>query len=498
MATRLISLRREPGAPGPWRVASRRLGSLFWGTNLRRTLTALALVLAAVGTYFLVYRGSPVTILKAAVVLSVFAAILIKPHIGVISLRTYRVFAQGFELDRLLRGLGVTMTKSLGLFTVIAFFALIVTKRIRPVFGHKTQLIFMYGLFGSVLLSSFAALYWKTAGTALFQMFQNLILYVIFVNLFADAKWLSRFLWVILISTLLACISGLASVALRGIVRAAGTLGNANGLAMVANQGVAILLVLLLVESDARRRFIYLCGLSFTMVTIIFTGSRGGLLTAIVTFAYQLVKRRKNLVPYLVAAFLLVIAFTVIPEKYKIRQEEWFGAIFAGETREVTGGTRGFVYRSALDMFKRSPIMGIGPRTFGLIYNEEYGYRVKGIASRVRVAHSGFLEILVENGLLSFAFFVGLIISTYLIFRANERRCREAHLERYLLLNNIYEALFVATIVSGAFETIIKTNGFFLMLGSAAAIHRATVALASSKREGVEPGPAALPHTAAG
>jgi O-antigen ligase len=479
-------------------VASRRLGSLLWGTNLRRTLTAMAVVLAAVSAYFLVFRGSPSTIFKVAVLLSVFVAILIKPHIGVISLWVYRVFARGFDLERLLRGLGVTMVKTLGLFTLIAFFALIVTKRIRPVFGNKTQLIFIYGFFGAVLVSAFAALRWNAVGTAVFQMAQNLILYVIFINLFADAKWLSRFVWFMLISIVLACISGLSSVVLRDVIRAAGTVGNANGLAMIANRGAAILLVLLLAEFDGRKRFIYLCGFSVMLVTIIFTGSRGGLLTVIVTFAYQLVKRRKKLVPYLVAASLLVIAFMAIPEKYKARQERWFGAIFAGETREVTGGSRGFIYRSALDIFKRSPIIGIGPRTFGRIYQEEYAYEAKGPVSHVRVAHSGIIEVLVENGLLGFAFFGGLIVSTYLIFRANERRCHQAHLDHYLLLNNIYEALFIATIVSGAFESIVKTNAFFLLLGSAAAIHRATVTLAPSKKESAEPGPAALPQTAAG
>jgi len=498
MATGLISLRREPGAPGPIRVASRRVGALLWGTNLRRTVTALLLVLAAIGAYFVVFRGSPVTIFKAAVVLSVFVAILLKPHVGVISLRVYRVFASGFNLEQLIRGLGVTMIKSLGLFTLIAFFALIVTKRIKPVFGHKTQLIFMYGLFVSILLSAFAALYWKNVGTAVFSTVQNLILYIIFVNLFADAKWLYRFAWFTLISTLLACISGLASVALGEVVRAAGTLRNANGLAMVANQSAAILLVLVLIETDVKKRFIFSCGLSLTLITIIFTGSRGGLLTAIITFAYQLVKRRKNLVPYLVAASLLVVSFVLIPERYKVRQEQWFGAILSGETEEVTGGSRGFVYRSALDIFKRSPIIGIGPRTFGLLYQEGYAYEKKGPVSHVKVAHSGVLEVLVENGILGFTFFVGLIVSTYLIFRANERRCRRANLERYLHLNNIYEALFVATIVAGAFETILKGNAFFLSLGSAAAIHRATVVLADSKSERTETKPAALPQTAPG
>ena len=471
---------------------------MFWGTNARRTVTALTLVLAAVGAYFLYFRGSPVTIFKAGVLISVFGIILIKPHIGVISLTVYRIFARGFNLEQLIRGLGVTLTKSIGLFTLISFFALIVTKRIKPVFGHRTQLLFIYGLFFAVFISSFAAFYWKNVGTQVFQMVQNLLLYIIFVNLFADVKWLYRFLWFTLASTILACISALATVALRDVIRAGGTLGNPNGLATIANQGVAIILVLALAEANVRKRFVLLCGLALMLVSIIFTGSRGGLLTAIIIFGYQLVKRRKNLVPYFIAALLLVGAFVLVPGKYKQRQEQWFGEILSGDVTEASRGSRGFVYRSALDIFKRSPIIGVGPRTFGVIYQEEYAPGARGALAHVRVVHSGILDVLVTTGLLGFSFFVGLIVSTFLIFRANARRCRRANLGQYLLLNDVFESMYVAVIVGGSFESILKGNAFFLTLAAAATIHRATVILAAAAPEQSEKAPAALPQPAPG
>jgi O-antigen ligase len=491
MATRLISWKRAPGAEGPFRVASRRAAALLWGTNLRRTFTALALVLVAVSGYFLLLRGSAVRLLQLSLLLSVFVVILLKPHVGVIALRFYNVFERSLKMERLIRGAGVTLTKSIGLFTLIAFIALLVAKRVKPVFGHKTQMIFMYGLLGSVLISSFAALYWKNVWVHMFQMVQNIIFYIIFVNLFAEAKWLTRFMWVITISVLLACLSGFFSVALSGVIRAAGTLGNANGLAMVANQGAAILLVLALAETDVKKKSLFLSALTLTLMAIIFTGSRGGLLTVLLTFAYQLVKRRKNLIPYFAAVLLLVGAFAVIPEQYKQRQEEWFGALIGGETAEATGGSRGYIYRSAFDIFKRSPLIGVGPRTFGHIYQEEYAPGRRGSLSRVKVVHSGILEVLVENGILGFAFFIGLIISTYLIFRANARRCRKANLEGYPLLNDVFEALFIAIIVSGSFESIVKSTSFFLALAAAASIHRATVTLAAAAPE--RPGAAVVP-----
>lgn len=494
MATRLISLKREPGAPGPFRVASRRLGALLWGTNLRRTLTASALVLTAVGAYFLVLQRSPFRLLQVALVVSVFLVILSKPHVGVLSLQVYRVFQQSLNLESLVRGLGVTLMKSIGLFTLIAFIALVVNKKIRPVFGHKTQLFFFYGFFIATLISGFAAFRWKNVGIQIFSMAQHLILYIIFINLIGEAKWLTRFLWLAVLSSLIACLSGLLSLTFQDIIRVAGTLGNANGMALVANGAAAVLLVFLLAETAERKRILYIVGLSLASITIIFTGSRGGLLTLIITFAYQMIKRRKKLIPYFVAALILVAAFAIIPEKYKVRQEQWFGALLAGETKEVTGGSRGFIYRSALEIFKRSPIIGVGPRTFGAIFREEYAYEVTGPVSGVRVSHSGILDVLVENGLVGFSFFAGLIISTFLIFLANGRRCRRAHLDRYLLLNDAYEAWFVMVIVGGSFETIIRGNVFYIVLASAASIHRATVKLAAAHEETAALAP--VPHPA--
>ncbi|MGD8717939.1 MAG: O-antigen ligase family protein [Candidatus Zixiibacteriota bacterium] len=484
--------RRVPGAEGPLRGAFRRLSALAWGTNTRRTVTALAVTLVFVVGYFAYFRGSPLRLLQISILAVSLVAIIIKPHFGVLALRVYRSLARGLHVESLIKGLGVTMTKSLGVFTLVGFIALLVTKKVRPVFGHKTQLVFLYGLFMATLISAFAAMAWKNVWTHIFQMGQNVILYLLFVNLFADKKWLSRFIWVSLFSLLVACLSGVASVALKGIVRAAGTLGNANGLAMVSNEAAAVLLVLTLAGSELKKKAFYLGGLSLCLVTIILTGSRGGLLTVIVTFTYQLIKRRKNLLPYAAAALVLVGAFVLIPGKYTARQEEWFGAVISGETKEATGGSRGYVYRSALEIFTRSPIIGVGPRTFGRIYQAEYAGEVRGPLSHVKVSHSGFLDILVENGILGFVFFLGLLVSTYLIFRANGRRCRRVGLPEYGLLNDVYEAWFVAVIVSGSFETIIRGGqSFFVALAAAAALHRATVKIEAARA--ALPSPEPLP-----
>jgi hypothetical protein len=80
------------------------------------------------------------------------------------------------------------------------------------------------------------------------------------------------------------------------------------------------------------------------------------------------------------------------------------------------------------------------------------------------------------------------------LFRENERLCRGAGLNQYLLLNSVYEALFVATIVAGSFETILRGGQtFFVAIAAAAAVNRAASLLSRAA-----PSPAAaapLPAT---
>jgi O-antigen ligase len=191
-------------------------------------------------------------------------------------------------------------------------------------------------------------------------------------------------------------------------------------------------------------------------------------------------KRRRALVPYLVGLIVVAALFAVIPQTYKERQSRWFESLLSGRTEVATGGSRGFIYRSALDIFKRSPIIGIGPRTFGIIYQSEYGYKAKGAAARAGAVHSGFLEILVENGILGFGIFLAFIFGTFTLFKATGRLTRAPGMTGIAVLNDVYEASFLALIVSGAFETIVKNNGFFIGAAAAVCLHR--VALARARR----------------
>jgi len=464
--------RRQPGATGPVIALQRAILDFLWGTDRRRTITAVTAVTAVLGLYFLKFAAEPVKVAQLAVILAVFLGILLKPHIGVLALVFYVEFAASLGFDALVSTIGFTIVKSIGLFIVVSFLGIVVVQKRRPMLGDRTQVIFLYAFYLAILISSFASFNWGTAWNTIFTVLQGIVLYIVFYNLYQDEKWLSRYILVTVISVCIAVFTGLSVVAATGAERAGGALGNANGLAMVANAGLAMFLVLLLMSHGVRYRVIFLLGVVYCSTSIIFTGSRGGLLTAVITFAYQLLKKRRAILPYVAGLILLVVVFTLVPAKYKMRQEQWFETIISGHVNKATGGTRGFVYRAGLDMFRRSPIIGIGPRNFGLLYQRDYAYKVRGPASRILVVHSGILEILVENGILGFAAFTALVVWTFVLFRRTERICKRLGLGRLLTITEILEAAYVAALVAGAFETIIKVNIFYVTLCTAAVVNR--------------------------
>jgi len=413
------------------------------------------------------------------------------------ALVAYRFLAGGLNLDNLFRGVGITAIKAIGLFTVVSFAALIIARKIQPYLGDRAQRTLLYTFVLVSLLSSFVAIEIRNVGTYLLQSFQNILLYFIFINLYAESKWLNRFAWVITAALLATCLSGILSAAVENVARAAGTMRNPNGLAMVANLTAAAFLVLLLASRDLRRRAVYVLGLVVAVATTFVTGSRGGLVALVVTFTYQLTKGRRALAPYLVGIAVFAAVFSFIPEQYKMRQVSWFSTLLGGNAEEATGGSRGFIYRSAWDIFKRSPIIGVGPRTFGTIYQAEYSFKSRGPAAHARSVHSGFLEVLVQMGVVGFAVFVALIVVTLVLYRKNDNLCRRKGLGSYRLLNSLFEALFIAVLASGAFETIIRLNSFFILLAAAAAINRAAALLPARPPVAAEDAALPVPEAAA-
>lgn len=169
---------------------------------------------------------------------------------------------------------------------------------------------------------------------------------------------------------------------------------------------VYVIECLLYKKNTLPKVFAYIIELLLYLYIILYTGSRGGLLSiataAVIIFLFNKQKKASIkkilLIVAVYSAILLVITF--IPESVAMR--------FSLTAIAESNGTGRFeIWKHAIDVFEESNVLrqliGYGTATIRNVFMV-FGYPGK-------VAHNIFIEVLLENGLL------GLIIYTFVILR---------------------------------------------------------------------------------
>jgi O-Antigen ligase len=123
-----------------------------------------------------------------------------------------------------------------------------------------------------------------------------------------------------------------------------------------------------------------LAGIALVVVTVVFSQSRGGLLSAMLVFGVYIVRRYG--------------LWTVIPAAALALPVLLLGGR-SGESADISTQMRYEAWATGLGIFKQHPIFGVGPGQFG-----EYHYLT---------AHNSFVLVLSELGYLGLFFFVAII-----------------------------------------------------------------------------------------
>lgn len=154
-----------------------------------------------------------------------------------------------------------------------------------------------------------------------------------------------------------------------------------------------------------------------TLFAIMDTGSRGaivalagGLLALIVT-GEQYGRRLRNLLVFAATAILLYFAvYTTFISRTRLEQA----------VLQKRGAGREVIYPAALRMFAERPILGWGPE----VNRQQLGFRVPMMQVRSLDAHSLYLHIVTESGIVgALVFLAGLL----LVLRSAYRARRTAH-----------------------------------------------------------------------
>ncbi|MGH9176108.1 MAG: O-antigen ligase family protein, partial [Vicinamibacterales bacterium] len=155
----------------------------------------------------------------------------------------------------------------------------------------------------------------------------------------------------------------------------------------------------------------------FTIVTVISTFSRGGLLSLVAaTLTFIFLQKRRSYLLIGAVAMLPLVPYLPLPAGYTERIST------IGNYEEVGEGSalgRLHFWQVALDMAADRPL-GVGLWNFESVY-DRYDFS-GGVYGSQRAVHNSHLQVLTETGWLGAVWWVGLLtLSMYLTFRAKRR-----------------------------------------------------------------------------
>ena len=173
-------------------------------------------------------------------------------------------------------------------------------------------------------------------------------------------------------------------------MRGTGMFSDPNDLCLLINIGMMLSLYGFQSFRGRLIRVSWLAPLALFVDALLLTQSRGGFLAALASIAVLLVARygiRKGLL-------LAMVALPVILGQFGGRQVD-----FSVTDKEDTGQIRIQTWSSALEVFKSSPIFGVGPNRTGEFIN--------------RAVHNSFIQTYSDLGFVGATLFVGVFYHAY-------------------------------------------------------------------------------------
>lgn len=211
------------------------------------------------------------------------------------------------------------------------------------------------------------------------------------------------------------------------------------------------------------QRYIFLLISILGFIALTLTYSRGSWLSLFISFSifvfFNLKKIKENIkifIPFILI-LLIFMLFIIKPSSiiYKIQS---IHSDIVPATRTVSGSLRTTVWLNSLEMFTKSPILGIGPGAFGSVYD----YFQKDPWLYSKYAHNYYLEILAELGLPGFVFFISILITVIYLLYKNRVKIRKDPL--ILGVTVALVASFLHSFVDIDFSRVLLYSLFWIFL----------------------------------
>lgn len=223
---------------------------------------------------------------------------------------------------------------------------------------------------------------------------------------------------------------------------------------------------------------------AFSLLTVLFTFSRGGLLTLAVIVLVLVVRSRQRLLAAALVGFGALAFFVFSSDSFRA---DYTARTQTINTYEEDGSAMGRLaaWQTSWRVFLDYPVTGVGPGNLMLVYQ-----RYAPDTGKVRVSHNTYLQLLSECGLPSLALFLAMIGATLVrLQRLAARGPDWARIYAQMLQLSIVAFLIGSTFLNRAFfDLIYHVVALSVCLGLAAAAEPAAApaeAGAPGRRPGV-------------
>lgn len=472
--------------------------------------TGLAALLGIAAGTLIVKLNQPALVLSGLVGLIVFIGSIVWVEFGlyVLVLITYTRLS---DIIIQFHG-GPSVAK---FFVVLMVFVILIRWAVfheRPT-GWQTAAV-LIGIYGLVGFSSLLYAYdTSLVVAALDNYFKDAIIAIVVVIIMQNGRYFYRVIWTLLaVAIFLGVVSvyqaltktylnnywGFAQASFAQIVgdvndyRIGGPIGDPNFFAQIMLVLVPISLERMFNEKNRLLKALAGLALGVSMLSVVYTFSRGGFLAMCVTLAlmFWFHPPRYQTIPIIVIAAMVVMLF--IPASFYNRifsLEALFSASSSGfRSNEKSIQGRASETFTALAMFRDHPLLGIGLHNFTVHY-QEYS-RSFGLAPSAtdRSAHDLYLEILAETGVLGLSTFLLMVgVGGRSIVKARKKLLK-AGLDEYADMTLALGIGLIGYLIGAIFVHAAFPRYFYLLIGIAFAttkVAESEIENHHSKRTGI-------------
>ncbi len=255
-----------------------------------------------------------------------------------------------------------------------------------------------------------------------------------------------------------------------------GFTGDENDYGLVIDMMLPFPLFLLLSAKRVHRRTRLLALLAAGIGAAFATYSRGTFLGLVAVGAYAFARSSRKAAILAILALCVLLGSLAAPATYVERISSIWGE--ATGATQGTGAERKYEWGIGIEMFLANPVFGVGQGNFPWRFAEYQGgerWNTRSLAGRA--AHSLYVTLFTELGLVGAGIFFAMVGLLYRDLRAVRERVRRAGPKQpdadYLLaLANALSASLLAFLITGAFISVLYYPPIWLLMALGAALRR--------------------------